>query len=135
MFNQVQLIGRLGADPDVRFLADGSPVANFRIATDEKVKTKAGETITRTEWHKVVMFGRMASVANDWLRKGRLIFVQGRIQTREYTDQNEIRRFVTEVVANNMKMMPDGKQPQTQAAPPPPAEVPADCVPDDEIPF
>lgn len=125
MINSATLIGRLGADPEVRFTADGSPVANCRIATDETYKTAQGEKIQKTEWHNVVMFGALATVASDYLKKGRLVYVDGRIQTRQYQDQNGINRSRTEIIVRNMKMMPDGSRFQATQEPAPAApEIP-----------
>lgn len=133
MHQRVQLIGRLGADPEVRFLASGDPVANIRIATDESYKNKEGEKVTRTEWHKIVMFSRLAEVASDYLRKGRLVMIEGKLRTRKWTDQNNVDRWTTEIIASGMRMLDKStNQPQAEKAPQAAEpEPPADS----EVPF
>ncbi len=102
--NKVILIGRLGADPEIRYTADGQPVATFRLATNE-VWVKDGQKQERTEWHRVVAFGRLAEICGEYLAKGRQVYVEGRLQTRSYEDREGIKRFITEVVALNMQML------------------------------
>jgi len=111
--NQVTLIGRLGADPAVSYLPDGTPVANMRIATDESYKNQNGEKIERTEWHRVVTYSKLAEIANDYASKGRLVVVTGKLRTRPWKDQNNIDRYTTEIVANNMRLL-DSKKPEEQ---------------------
>ncbi|MDQ5985889.1 MAG: Single-stranded DNA-binding protein [Syntrophus sp. SKADARSKE-3] len=133
MINKATLVGRLGADPTIRFMQDGSPVANINLATDESYK-KDGEKITKTEWHKVVFFGALATAASDYLAKGRLIYVSGRLQTRPWEDKDGIKRYTTEIVANELKFIDSTKTPD---APPPmstPSQFPND-LPDEEVPF
>ena len=102
--NKVILIGRLGADPEIRYTADGQPVATFRIATNE-VWVKDGQKQERTEWHRIVAFGRLAEICGEYLSKGRQVYIEGRLQTRSYEDREGIKRFVTEIVALNMQML------------------------------
>ncbi len=102
--NKVILIGRLGADPEIRYTADGQPVATFRLATNE-VWVKEGQKQERTEWHRVVAFGRLAEICGEYLAKGRQVYIEGRLQTRSYEDREGIKRFVTEIVAQNMQML------------------------------
>ncbi len=102
--NKVILIGRLGADPEIRYTADGHPVATFRIATNE-VWVKDGQKQERTEWHRIVAFGRLAEICGEYLSKGRQVYIEGRLQTRSYEDREGIKRFVTEIVALNMQML------------------------------
>ena len=103
--NKVMLIGNLGADPEIKYSASGTPIANFNIATSDNRKNKDGEWEDRTEWHKVVMFGRQAEVCKDYLKKGSKIFVEGRLQTRSWDDQSGQKKYLTEVVGNNMVML------------------------------
>ncbi len=104
--NQAQIIGRLGKDPEVRYLPNGDAVANFSLATSERWKDKAtGEAKEATEWHRITMFGRVAEVAGEYLKKGALVFVQGKLVTRKYTDKDGIERYSTEVRADTMKML------------------------------
>ena len=103
--NKVILIGRLGADPEIRYTADGQPVANFRIATSERWTDKNGNRQERTEWHRIVTFGKLAETCGEYLSKGRQVYIEGRLQTRSYEDKDGIKRFVTEIVAQNMQML------------------------------
>lgn len=104
--NKVILIGNLGIDPEVRYMPSGGAVANLRIATSENWKDKqTGEMQERTEWHRVVMFGRLAEVAGEYLKKGAKIYVEGRLQTRKWQGQDGQDRYTTEIVANDMQML------------------------------
>lgn len=104
--NKVILLGNLGADPDVRTLENGTKVCSFRLATSESYKDRnTGETITRTEWHNIVMWRGLADVAERFLSKGKQIYVEGKLQTRNYQDKEGQQRYVTEVVANEMTML------------------------------
>ena len=104
--NKVIIVGHLGRDPDVRYAASGAAVANVSIATTESWKDKqTGESNERTEWHRVVFFGRLAEIAGEYLRKGSQIYVEGRLQTRKWQDQNGQDRYTTEIVANDMQML------------------------------
>lgn len=104
--NKVILVGNLGADPEVRYTASGSPVANLRIATSESWRDKnTGEQQERTEWHNVVMFGKLGEIVEKYLRKGSQIYVEGRLQTRKWQDREGNDRYTTEVVANDMQML------------------------------
>ncbi|MBF0182320.1 MAG: single-stranded DNA-binding protein [Magnetococcales bacterium] len=95
--NKVQLIGNLGADPEVRFTQDGRPIANLSIATSESWKDQQGQLQERTEWHRVVLFGKLAEIAQQYLRKGSKVFIEGRLQTRKWTDNQGQERYTTEV--------------------------------------
>ncbi len=103
--NKVMLIGNLGRDPELRYTQNGQAVANFTLATNESWKNKSGEREERTEWHRIVVWGRQAEVARDYLAKGRQIFVEGRIQTREWEDKDGQKRYTTEVVATSFVML------------------------------
>lgn len=105
--NQVQLIGNLGNDPEVRYMPSGGAVANINIATTEKWKDKAtGEPKEQTEWHRVVIFGKLAEIAGEYLRKGSKVFIEGGLRTRKWTDQQGVERYTTEVnVGMNGRMI------------------------------
>lgn len=108
MLNKVQLIGFLGIDPEIRYTQEGEAVARTRIATSETWK-KNGEKQEKTEWHQIVFFGKLAEVVGEYLKKGSLAYVEGRLQTRSW-DKNGETRYTTEVVADSMKMLPNGKK-------------------------
>jgi single-strand DNA-binding protein len=103
--NKVILIGNLGADPDLRHTPSGTAVSNLRLATTEVFSNREGEKTKRTEWHRVVVFGRLAEICNQYLKKGRQVYIEGRLQTREWEDKSGDKRYTTEVVANNMVML------------------------------
>lgn len=105
MVNRVLLIGRLGKDPEVRYTPDGMMVTNFTMATDEQWKDKNGQRIQRTEWHRIVTFGKLAEICSTYLSKGKLIFIEGRIQTRSWEDKDGNKRSTTEIIAANMQML------------------------------
>ncbi len=107
--NKVILIGNLGADPDTRYMPSGGAVTNLSVATSDSWKDKqTGEQKERTEWHKVAMFGRLAEIAAEYLRKGSKVYVEGRLQTRKWQDRDGNDRYTTEVIANEMQML-DGR--------------------------
>lgn len=115
--NKVILVGNLGSDPEVKYTPSGSAVANVGIATSDSYKDKAsGEWRDRTEWHRVVFFGRLAEVAGEYLRKGSQIYVEGRLQTRKWTDQQGVERYSTEIVAGEMQMLGGRGQGNDRAA-------------------
>ena len=104
--NKVILIGNLGQDPETRYMPSGGAVTNMRIATNESWKDKqTGEQKERTEWHNVAMFGRLAEIAAEYLRKGSQVYVEGRLQTRKWQDRDGNDRYTTEIVANEMQML------------------------------
>jgi len=103
--NKVILVGRLGRDPETRYTSSGQPVANFSIATDETYKDRNGERQKRTEWHKIVVWGKQAEIAQKYLTKGSLIYLEGRIQSREYNDRDGNKRTSFEIVCSNFRML------------------------------
>ena|SRR3990167_10786468 len=103
--NSVALIGNLGADAEVRYTGDGTPVANFRMATNEFFKNSAGENQKRTQWHRVVLWGKSAETLGQYLVKGKQVAIQGRLQTRVYDDKDGNKRYVTEVVARQVELL------------------------------
>src|ERR1700678_1771257 len=106
--NKVILVGRLGRDPETRFTGGGQAVANFSVATDETYKDKNGERQKRTKWHKIVVWGKQAEIAQQYLKKGSLVFIEGRIQSREWQDKENQKRTSFEIVATNFRMLGGG---------------------------
>src|SRR5262252_7632754 len=104
--NKAILVGRLGRDPETRYTSGGQAVANFTLATDESFKSRSGERQKRTEWHRVVLWGRLAEIAQQYLKKGMLVYVEGRLQTRQWEDKRDgQKRQTTEIVGNVMRML------------------------------
>ena len=103
--NKVILVGRLGRDPETRYTGAGQAVCNFSIATDETFKDRSGERQKRTEWHKIVVWGKQAEIAQQYLKKGSQIYLEGRIQSREWTDKEGQKRTSFEIVASNFRML------------------------------
>ncbi len=103
--NKVILIGRLGNDPEVRYTSNGGAVANFNVATNESWVDKAGAKQERTEWHRVVVWGKLGELCGQYLSKGRQAFVEGRLQTREWTDKEGHKKYTTEIVAQNIQFL------------------------------
>lgn len=114
MINKAILIGRLGKDPDVRYTPDGTMVTTFRLATDEQWKDKNGEKVQRTEWHQIVTYRKLAEICGNYLVKGKLVFIEGRIQTRSWEDKEGVKRYTTEIIANDMKMLDSKGQNKTE---------------------
>jgi single-strand DNA-binding protein len=106
MLNKVTLIGRLGADPEVKYMPSGGAVTNIGLATTRRWKDRqTGERRDETEWHRVTFFNRVAEVAGEYLRKGSLVYIEGRIRTRKWQDQNGQDRYTTEIIAEQMQML------------------------------
>ena len=103
--NKVILIGRLGADPDVRYMTDGTPVVNFNMATNEPIRTADGNWEERAEWHRIVAYRKLAENMANFLSKGRLVYVEGKLQTRQWQDSQGVKRYTTEIVARDIKLM------------------------------
>ena len=103
--NKVILVGNLGRDPEVRYLPSGDAVANVTIATSSKYKGKDGNMVEETEWHRVTFFGKLAEIVGQYLKKGRSIYVEGRIKTRKYTDKDGVEKYATDIIANEMQML------------------------------
>ena len=103
--NKVLLIGNLGRDPEIRHTPSGTPVANFTLATSDSFTDRSGNRQDRTEWHRIVVWNKLAEICSQYLRKGSQVFLEGRLQTRQWEDQQGQRRSTTEVVANNMVML------------------------------
>ncbi len=103
--NKVILVGRLGRDPETRYTSGGQAVCNFSMATDETFKDKSGERQKRTEWHKIVVWGKQAEIAQQYLKKGSQLYLEGRIQSREWTDKEGNKRTSFEIVCTNFRML------------------------------
>lgn len=103
--NKVILIGNLGQDPEARFTPQGTAVVNLSVATNESWKDQSGEVQERTEWHRVVMYGRMAETADKYMKKGQMVYVEGRLQTREWEDKDQVKRRTTEIQCDNFTML------------------------------
>jgi single-strand DNA-binding protein len=135
--NKIILIGNLGADPEVRYTPSGTAVANFNLATHEQWTNKDGEKGERTEWHRIVAWGRLGEICGEYLRKGKQVYIEGRIQTRSWEDRDGNKRFTTEVIAQAMQMLgsPDYKEGRAQSTDERfPSEEPV-TIPEDDIPF
>ena len=135
--NKAILIGRLGADPEVRYTNTGTPVATFNMATSFNFTNKNGERTDKTEWHRIVAFGKLGEICGEYLAKGKQVYIEGRLQTREWEDREGNKRRTTEIVAQSMQMLGSASdQVRTEAGVSTP---PADDVPDigseDDVPF
>ena len=134
--NKVMLIGHLGANPEVKYLSNGTTVANFRMATTENWVNKSGEKTSNTEWHRIVAFGRLAEICGEYLNKGKQVYIEGKIRTRSWEDKDGNKRWTTEIVANQMQMLgpvgagspPVGEKEGASESEPPP-------IADDDVPF
>lgn len=148
--NKVMIIGNLGADPEIKYTPNGTAVANLRVATAENRKNKEGEWEERTEWHRVVLYSRLAENAKDYLHKGSKIYIEGRIETRSWDDQNGQKHYMTEIVGNEMmfldakdKSAPENSEPSQQpprrssggGSPRPQASAPNFPAEEDDLPF
>jgi len=120
MLNKVHLIGRLGRDPETRYLTNGDAVCNFSIATSEKYTDKSGNKVEKTEFHNIVLYRKLAEIAGQYLEKGSLIYLEGKIQSRKYTDKQGGERTAYEIVCHEMKML-DSKSDGAGQHPAPPA--------------
>ena len=151
--NKAILVGRLGRDPETRYTSGGQAVANFTLATDETFKDRSGERQKRTEWHRIVLWGKLAEITQQYLKKGMLVYIEGRIQTRQWEDKRDgQKRQTTEIVANTMRMLTSraegaaagagGGQSQARSADadfdsavPDDSSLPAPEIADEDIPF
>jgi single-strand DNA-binding protein len=124
--NKVILIGRLGKDPEVKYTASGAPVATFSLATDEAFKDRSGEQQNRTEWHKIVAWNKLAEICGQYLTKGKLVYIEGSIRSRQWEDQAGNKRTAYEIIAWKMQMLgskaDSDRAAAAAAAPPPSAE-------------
>lgn len=159
--NKVIIIGNLGRDPEIRYMPSGEAIANIAVATSYKSKDRnTGEAKEQTEWHRIAFFGRLAEIVGQYLAKGSSVYVEGRLQTRKYTDKDGVEKYATDIVAENMQMLsgrqqadqepsydtPRSRQPERPTAPAPQRNAPPPGRPtprpapnfsdmDDDIPF
>ena len=135
--NKVILLGNLGADPELRFTSGGQAVCDMRIATTSRYKGKDGGQQEDTQWHRIVVWGKQAETAKEYLQKGSPVYIEGRIQTRSYDDKDGNKRWITEIVGQRMQFL--GRAPEnsnsSQPAPPPETEAPPLSGEDDDLPF
>ncbi len=115
--NKAILIGNLGRDPEIRYTPSGVAVANFSVATTETWTGKDGNKETRTEWHRIVAFGKLGEICGQYLSKGKQVYIEGRIQTREWEDRDKNKRYTTEIVASQMQMLGARNQGDAVGAP------------------
>lgn len=146
MLNKVILIGRLGKDPEVRYMPNGEAVCNFSVATSETWNDRNGQRVERTEWHNITMYRHLAEIAGQYLKKGSQVYLEGKIQSRKYTDKNGIERTAYDIIANEMKMLggsnseQQAQSAQAETPTPPRRQAPATpAVPvddeSDDVPF
>lgn len=143
--NKVILVGHLGRDPETRYLPSGDAVCNIAVATTESWKDKTtGEKKEQTEWHRVSAFGKLAEIMGQYLKKGSQVYIEGKLQTRKYTDKDGVEKYATEIKADTMKMLGGRPDDQGEAAPPQRASAPQrkpqpystpEQFQDDDIPF
>jgi single-strand DNA-binding protein len=135
MLNRVMLIGHLGADPTVKHTSSGSAVADLRLATTRKLKDRDGAAKEDTQWHRVVAWGKLAEICGEHLRKGRQIYVEGRLQTRKWRAKDGSYRYSTEVVGDEIKFLGGGKRDQDDQAPAGDDAAPPSPSDDSDLPF
>ena len=135
--NKVILVGRLGADPEVRYIGSGTAVANFNMATSSSYTDKSGEKTEKTEWHRIVAFGKLGEICGEYLAKGKQVYIEGRLQTRDWEDRDGNKRKTTEIVAGTMQMLGsagDRVRGDTRDSAPPVNDLP-DIGTEDDVPF
>lgn len=141
--NKVILIGRLGKDPDMRYTPGGTAVANFSLATNSAYKDSDGNWADKTEWHNIVVFGKLAEFTGEYLKKGKLAYIDGRLQTSSWEDQNGQKRYKTEVVAGEIQLIgprgesdsSSGREAVAEADDEVPPDMPAAKNEEDDLPF
>ena len=138
--NKAIVLGHLGRDPEMRYTQDGKAIANFSLATSESFKDKDGNKKENTEWHRVVLFGRIAEIAGEYLRKGGMAYVEGRLQTRKWTDKEGQERYTTEIIGDRLQLIGGKKEEGGSEHAPAPASRGGNTPPpvedfDDDIPF
>jgi len=139
--NKVMLIGNLGKDPELRYTTSGVAVATFSLATNESWKDQDGNLQERTEWHNIVAWKKLAEICGEWLKKGKKVYIEGRIQTRSYDDKNTgTKKYITEIVADNMIMLDYKAASENGGSPAPLPEAPASNTgggskEEDDLPF
>ena len=132
--NKVILVGRLGADPEIKYTPSGQARASFNIATNAVWKDQEGNQKEKTDWHRITAWGKLAEVMGEWLKKGSYVFLEGRLQTRSYDDDNGVKRYITEVVVNDMEMLGKKVSSSESETPPPDEDVKKEEA-EDDLPF
>jgi single-strand DNA-binding protein len=135
MVNKAILIGRLGKDPEVRYTPDGTMITNFTLATDESYKDKSGERVQKTEWHRIVTYRKLAEICGNYLVKGKLVYIEGKIQTRSWEDKEGVKRQSTEIVASDMKMLDSKGQVKADGPSSNTVHAGSGNGPDEDVPF
>jgi len=141
MVNKVILIGNVGKDPDVRYLEGNVPVAHFPLATSETYRNRDGEKVTQTEWHNIVVWRGLAKVVEDYVKKGQALYIEGKIRSRSYEDKTGNKRYITEIVADNLQMLgrrgdSESTAPAADSSAPESPETPDNNVSgEDDLPF
>ena len=130
--NKVILIGHLGADPELRYTPNGTPVANFRIATTERWTNKQGERMESTEWHRIVAWGKLGEFCGQYLNKGKQVYIEGRLRTRSWEDKDGKKQWTTEIIAQRLQLL--GK-PEKSSTPPEELAAPEEVPTEEDIPF
>jgi len=134
--NKVILVGYLGSDPEIRYTPSGAAVTNFRMATKEQWATKEGERQERTEWHKIVVWGKLGEICGQYLHKGSMVYIEGRLQTRAWDDRDGNKRWTTEIIAQGMQMLDRAeKSGQPASFDDGPSHGETTDIREDEIPF
>ena len=135
MLNKAQLIGHLGCDVELRYTQSGTPVANFRVATNEYWNDKNGERKERTEWHRIVAWGKVAELCGEYLSKGRQVYIEGSLRTRAWDDRDGNKRYTTEITAQNVRFLggrPGGQKKQTTGNAEDIVDMPQENIPPEE---
>lgn len=135
MLNKVILIGRLGRDPELRYMANGEAVCNFSVATSESWKDSNGQKQERSEWHNITMYRKLAEIAGQYLTKGSQVYLEGKIQSRKYQGKDGIERTAYEIIANEMKMLGGNAQTPAQTPAPKPQQAQTQDDISDDVPF
>mgnify|MGYP000128462223 FL=1 len=133
--NKAILLGNLGKDPELRKLDDGRAVANFSIATSETYKNKAGEKVTNTEWHNVVLWSPLAEIAENYLKKGSQVYIEGKISNRSYEDKDGVKKYVSEVVGRDLRLLGRAPESNDSTPTPSPSQETKESVQEDDLPF
>lgn len=134
--NKAIIIGSLGRDPEIRYMPNGDAACNLSVATSESWKDKSGEKQERTEWHRISMFGKLAEIAGQYLAKGSSVYLEGKLQTRKWTDKDGVEKYTTEIIADKMQMLGGNRETGREQKPQPSRQQrpPADDF-EDDIPF
>ena len=135
--NKVILLGRLGKDPEVRYTNSGTAITSFSMATSTMFTNKEGQKEEKTEWHKIVAFGRLGEICGEYLAKGKQVYIEGRIQTRDWEDKEGKKRWTTEIIVQNMQLLgaPGADKDRSSSSEPPPFDDSTAGPPEGDVPF